>query len=98
MHKEVSRLIEVYKLAKKETGDTYTIQSTSVEFPILHSADDDVIALDIDSGGKFMLTCSTNKNDLAIFDLKGTLIARLDTVQMTTYFANISPCGKYVAA
>ena len=41
LHKEVSRLIEVYKLAKKEGGtDTYTIQSTSVEFPILHSADD----------------------------------------------------------
>ena len=46
-----------------------------------------------------MMTCSTKKNDLALFDLKGTmLLTRLDTVQMTTYYANISPCGKFVAA
>jgi len=97
LHKEVSRQIEVYKVAKKEGTDVYTVQPT-IEFPTLHPADDDIIALDIDCYGKYMMTCSSNKNDLALFDLKGSLLARLDTVQMTTYFASISHCGKFVAA
>jgi len=97
LHKEVSRQIEVYKLEKKEGTNAYIVQPT-IEFPTLHPADDDIIALDMDSHGKYMMTCSTKKNDLALFDLKGTLLTRLDTVQMTTYYANISPCGKFVAA
>jgi len=97
LHKEVSRQIEVYKVTKKEGTDVYIVQPT-LEFPTLHPAEDDIIALDIDSKGKYMMTCSTNKNDLALFDLKGSLLARLDTVQMTTYYASISPCGKFVAA
>ena len=91
VHKEVSRSIEVYKVGKKEGSDSYTIQP-ALDFPILHTVDDDVIALDMDPNGKYLMTCSTNKNDLAIFDLKGTLLTRMDTVQMTTYYANISPC------
>ena len=38
------------------------------------------------------------QNELALFDLKGSLLSRLDTVQMTTYYASLSPCGKFVAA
>lgn len=97
LHKEISRQIEVYKMSKKDGTDVYTIQP-SLEFPSLNPPEDDIIALDIDSKGKFMMTCSSNKNDLVLFDLKGTLLARIDTKQMTTYFACISPCGKYVAA
>lgn len=97
LHKEVSRQIEVYKMSKKDGTDVYTIQP-SLEFPTLHPPEDDIIALDIDSKGKYMMTCSSNKNDLVLFDLKGTLLARMDTMQMTTYYACISPCGKYVAA
>ncbi len=97
LHKETWRKIEVYKLTKKEGTDVYTVQP-ALEFPVLHSAEDDIIALDMDSHGKYMMTCSTNKNDLALFDLKGTLITRLDTMQMTTYFSCVSPCGKFVAS
>ena len=81
----------MYKVGKKEGSDSYTIQP-ALDFPILHAVDDDVIALDMDPNGKYLMTCSTKKNDLALFDLKGTLLARMDTVQMTTYYANISPC------
>ena len=35
---------------------------------------------------------------LALFDLKGSLLSLLDTVHGATNHANISPCGKYVAA
>jgi len=97
LHKEVSRQIEVYKLTKKEGTDAYLVQP-AFEFPTLHPAEDDIISLDMDSNGKYMMTCSSHKNDLALFDLKGSLLARLDTVQMTTYYASISPCGKFVAA
>jgi len=52
----------------------------------------------MDSKGRFIMTCSSKKNDLALFDLKGSLITRFDTVLMTTYYANVSPCGNFVAA
>ena len=58
LHKEVSRQIEVYKVTKKEGTDVYIVQPT-LEFPTLHPAEDDIIALDIDSKGKYMMTCST---------------------------------------
>ena len=87
VHKEVSRQIEVYKVIRKEgSTDAYTLQS-AVEFPTLHQADDDIVALDIDSKGRFMMTCSSNKNDLVLFDLKGSLLERLDTFLMTTHYA-----------
>ena len=93
LHKEVSRQIEVYKLEKKEGTNAYIVQPT-IEFPTLHPADDDIIALDMDSHGKYMMTCSTKKNDLALFDLKGknreafrTLVEYL--VQMTTFISRI---------
>lgn len=84
-------------MSKKEGSDNYTIQP-SLELNSFHPLEDDIIALDMDSNGKFIMTCSQNKNDLVIFDLKGSLLARIDTKQMTTYFACISPCGKYVSA
>jgi len=87
VHKEVSRQIEVYKVIRKEgSNDTYTLQS-ALEFPTLHQADDDIVALDIDSNGRFMMTCSKSKNDLVLFDLKGSLLERLDTFLMTTHYA-----------
>lgn len=52
----------------------------------------------MDTNGKFIMSCSTNKNDLALFDLKGTLLTKIDTVLSGTHHASISPCGKFVAA
>ena len=86
VHKEVSRQIEVYKVSKKEGSDSYSLLP-ALEFATLHQAEDDIVALDIDSNGRFMMTCSSNKNDLVLFDLKGSLLERIDTFLMTTHYA-----------
>lgn len=44
-----------------------------------------------------MMSCS-NKTDLIICDIKGTVLTKVDTDLDDTYYAAISPCGKYIAA
>ncbi len=97
VHKETTRTMEVYKLTKKEGSDAYTFQA-AFDFNICHDVDDDVVAMGMDAGGKFIMSCSGKKNDLALYDLKGNLLNKLDTFQMTTNFGSVSPCGKFVAA
>lgn len=43
------------------------------------------------------MSCAKN-NDLAILDLKGQLLAKVDTYTMCAVCAKISPCGKFVVA
>jgi hypothetical protein len=52
--------------------------------------------MDLATNGKFIMTCS-NKNDLVLYDIRGEVLTRIDTCQMTTYTARISPCGRFVA-
>lgn len=41
------------------------------------------------------MTCS-KKNDPVIWDLKGQILATIDTHLGTTHRAKISPCGRFV--
>lgn len=43
------------------------------------------------------MSCS-NKTDLVLCDIKGTVLTRVDTALTNTYYAAISPCGKYITA
>jgi hypothetical protein len=49
--------------------------------------------MDMSTNGKFIMSCS-NKNDLVLYDLRGDVITRTDTCQMTTYAAR-SPLHTY---
>ncbi|XP_015115655.1 transducin beta-like protein 2 isoform X2 [Diachasma alloeum] len=94
IHKSLGNNIEVYGLKKKTNG--FFISATSVlEFQKKH--EEDIVGMDIACNGRFIMTCS-KKNDLIIWDLKGEIIATVDTYLGSTHRARISPCGRFVAA
>lgn len=53
--------------------------------------------MDIACNGRFIMTCGKT-NDLIIWDLKGEVLAKIDTILGSTHRAKISPCGRFVAA
>ncbi|XP_051155459.1 transducin beta-like protein 2 isoform X3 [Leptopilina boulardi] len=94
IHKALGNAIEVYKISKKSDG-TLASATKSFEFPKHHV--EDVVGMDIACNGRYIVTCST-VNDLVIWDLKGQILANVDTYLGTTHKARISPCGRFVAA
>ncbi|XP_011307623.1 transducin beta-like protein 2 isoform X2 [Fopius arisanus] len=94
IHKSLGNNIEVYGLKKKTNGFFVSARSV-VDFTKKH--DEDIVGMDIACNGRFIMTCS-KKNDLIIWDLKGEIIATVDTYLGSTYAAKISPCGRFVAA
>jgi len=58
---------------------------------------DDVIGFGISCNGKYILSCSKS-TDLVLWDLKGQMIANVDTYLMNNYCGRISPCGRFIAA
>ncbi|KZC05484.1 Transducin beta-like protein 2, partial [Dufourea novaeangliae] len=94
IHKGVANSIEVYKISKKSDG-TLASATKALEFPKKHT--DDVVGMDIACTGKYIVTCSKT-NDLAIWDLKGQILATIELHLGSTYRARVSPCGRFVAA
>lgn len=56
-----------------------------------------MVGFGIASTGKFIMTCS-NKTDLIVWDLKGQILAHVDTYLMSTCGAKVSPCGRFIVA
>ncbi|KAK9881298.1 hypothetical protein WA026_015420 [Henosepilachna vigintioctopunctata] len=94
IHRYQDGSIEVYKVEKKKEGGIGNV-TVAHTFPKLH--EEELVGMSIASNGKFIMTCTSN-NDLVLWDLKGQVIAKVDTCMMTTFCAKISPCGKFVLA
>jgi len=93
VQKAVQNCVEVYKINKKPDGGLGNI-GMAVSFPSLHETD--IIGMGMAATGRFIMTCS-DKTDLIIWDLKGEVLARVDTYHNLTYCAKVSPCGRFVA-
>merc|ERR1712055_1257101 len=91
--KEIANSIEVFKVSKKPDGMPTNI-SPALEFK--KYSDDEVIGLDIACTGRYIMTC-TNKTQIVIWDLKGSILTEVDNRMNQTYCAKISPCGRFVA-
>lgn len=94
IHKALANTIEVYKISKKSDG-TLASATKSFEFPKHHI--EDVVGMDIACTGRYIVTCS-KVNDLVVWDLKGQILATVDTYLGTTHRVRVSPCGRFVAA
>ncbi|XP_002732961.1 transducin beta-like protein 2, partial [Saccoglossus kowalevskii] len=57
----------------------------------------DIINIGIASNGKYMMTASADTTIL-IWDLKGEIIATINTNQMTNNYVAVSPCGRFVGS
>ncbi|XP_027301717.1 transducin beta-like protein 2 [Anas platyrhynchos] len=86
--------IRVYKMTKKDDG-TFTFTATSEDFPKKHKAP--VINIGIAETGKFIMTASSDTTIL-IWNLKGEVLASINTNQMNNAYAAVSPCGRFVAS
>ncbi|KAM8976229.1 transducin beta-like protein 2 [Pelodytes ibericus] len=85
--------IRVFKMSKKDDG--FTFSATSEDFPKRHKAP--IINIGIAETGKFIMTASSDTTIL-VWDLKGEVLAPINTNQMTNAYAAISPCGRFVAS
>lgn len=86
--------IEVYRIEKRD-GVLITYSKCNT-FMKAHE-NDDIISLDISSGGRFIMSAN-NTTQIMIMDTKGNILDRIDTFLINNYAAKISPCGRYIAA
>ncbi|KPP62402.1 hypothetical protein Z043_119419, partial [Scleropages formosus] len=86
--------IRVFKMSKKEDG-SMNFKVAAEDFRQRHKGN--VINIGIAETGKFIMTASTDTTIL-IWDLKGEVLASINTNQMTNSYAAISPCGRFVAS
>ncbi|KAK3739311.1 hypothetical protein QZH41_017882 [Actinostola sp. cb2023] len=86
--------IRVFKTSKKKDG-TGTAVTGEFDFPVKHKAE--IINIAIASSGKYIMSCSKDTT-IIIWDLKGDVLATLDTLQMQNTFCSLSPCGRFVAS
>ncbi|XP_056140827.1 transducin beta-like protein 2 isoform X1 [Lampris incognitus] len=86
--------IRVFKMIKKEDG-SFIFKAASEDFPQKHKAS--ILNIGIAETGKFIMSASTDTS-IHIWDLKGEILASINTNQMTNSYAAISPCGRFVAS
>ncbi|XP_051541139.1 transducin beta-like protein 2 isoform X5 [Myxocyprinus asiaticus] len=86
--------IRIYKMIKKEDG-TFNFKAAPEDFPQKHKGI--VINIGIAETGKFIMSASVDTT-IVIWDLKGEVLATINTNQMTNSHVAISPCGRFVAS
>uniref|UniRef100_T1J8S9 Exonuclease domain-containing protein n=1 Tax=Strigamia maritima TaxID=126957 RepID=T1J8S9_STRMM len=86
--------VQVFKLVKKADGNLGNSEP-GLTFPTKH--DSDIIQIAIATSGKFILTAS-NDTTIKLWNLKGTVLSTIDNHLVKTYFATISPCGRFIGS
>ncbi|XP_059140998.1 transducin beta-like protein 2 [Physella acuta] len=87
--------LRIFRLVKKEDGSHNVSITGAITFPKKHKTD--IIGVGIASSGKFIMTCSGDTT-IIIWDLKGEVLATIDTHQMSNSCGKVSPCGRFVAS
>ncbi|XP_026527445.1 transducin beta-like protein 2 isoform X2 [Notechis scutatus] len=86
--------LRVFKMTKKEDG-TFTYIAIPEEFPKQHKAP--IINIGVADTGKYIMSASSDTTIL-IWDMKGEILASINTNQMNNTFATVSPCGRFVGS
>lgn len=85
--------IRVFKMTKKD--DSFIFSAAHDDFPKRHKAS--IINIGIAETGKFIMTASDDTSIL-IWDMKGEVLASINTNQVANAYATVSPCGRFVAS
>jgi len=91
--------VRIFRLGKKDDGSIGNIVS-SPDNDFKNSTPEgkgDIIGVDVASTGKFILTVHSDVH-LLLWDLKGRVLATINTNQMINSHGAVSPCGRYVAS
>ncbi|XP_062289107.1 transducin beta-like protein 2 [Scomber scombrus] len=86
--------IRIFKMIKKEDG-SMTFKAAPEDFPQKHKTS--ILNIGIAETGKFIMSASTDTS-IHIWDLKGDVLASINTNQITNSYAAVSPCGRFVAS
>ncbi|XP_077448529.1 transducin beta-like protein 2 [Stigmatopora argus] len=86
--------IRVFKMSKKDDG-TMGFKAAPKDFPIKHKAN--VINIGVAETGKFIMSAYSDTT-INIWDLKGQILASINTNQIINAYVAISPCGRFVAS
>ncbi|XP_023232960.1 transducin beta-like protein 2 isoform X2 [Centruroides sculpturatus] len=86
--------IQVYRLSKRDDGMLGNAEPIIV-FPKKHKSD--IINIGIACTGQYMMSCSKDTT-IIIWDLKGEVLATIDTLHINNYYACVSYCGRFVAS
>ncbi|GAB6033733.1 Transducin beta-like protein 2 [Chamberlinius hualienensis] len=92
--RSANRDLEVFRTNKLGDGNLGKATS-SLTFAQHHKGD--IVGLGIASSGKFIMTCSADTK-LIIWSSKGEILTSIDTRQIDVYYADVSPCGRFVAS
>uniref|UniRef100_A0A2C9KI42 Uncharacterized protein n=1 Tax=Biomphalaria glabrata TaxID=6526 RepID=A0A2C9KI42_BIOGL len=87
--------IRIFRLVKKDDGSNNVSITGAITFPKKHKTD--IIGVGIASSGKYIMSCSGDTT-IIIWDLKGDVLATIDTHQMSNSCGKVSPCGRFVAS
>lgn len=87
---DMKNVLFVYKLRKEGNK---VVSEEALEFPMGH--DNPIIALDMSSGGRFIMSCCEQK--FIVWSLRGDILATVDTHMVPNSCAVVSPCGKLIA-
>ncbi|XP_069800880.1 transducin beta-like protein 2 [Dendropsophus ebraccatus] len=85
--------IRVFKMNKKDEAFVFSVAQE--DFPKRHKAT--VINIGIADTGKFIMSAS-NDTTILIWNLKGDVLATINTNQVSNAYASVSPCGRFVAS
>ncbi|KAG9485782.1 hypothetical protein GDO78_008721 [Eleutherodactylus coqui] len=85
--------IRGFKMNKKD--DAFVISAGHEDFPKHHKTT--VINIGIAETGKFIMTASCDTTIL-IWNMKGGILANINTNQVANAYAGVSPCGRFVAS
>uniref|UniRef100_A0A1B6EV11 Uncharacterized protein n=1 Tax=Cuerna arida TaxID=1464854 RepID=A0A1B6EV11_9HEMI len=67
----------------------------AITFPKQFS--EEMVGIGVAVSGRYIMSCSA-ANQLVVWDLKGAVLATVDTCLLHTYRAKVSPCGRFVVA
>ncbi|CAH1801363.1 unnamed protein product, partial [Owenia fusiformis] len=86
--------LRVMRIGKKPDGSLGNINGT-FDFPKKFTAE--ILNIGIASSGRFIMAC-TKDTSMYIYDLKGEVLATINTNQLTNSYGAVSPCGRFVAS
>ncbi|XP_053187177.1 transducin beta-like protein 2 [Scomber japonicus] len=86
--------IRIFKMMKKDDG-SLSFKAAPEDFPQKHKTS--ILNIGIAETGKFIMSASTDTS-IHIWDLKGEVLASINTNQITNSYAAVSPCGRFVAS
>ncbi|CAG0896704.1 unnamed protein product [Cyprideis torosa] len=93
IQRKLENSIQVFKVSKRQDGRLGDAVASD-PFPKKHI--EDCVGMGIAASGRYIMSCS-KVNDLVLWDLKGSILAEIDTRQGDTSAAILSSCGNFIA-